>query len=81
MPRVLAAALFACAAFDWNLPWLDRAGVALLGLAALSFATPRGPRSAIGRVMPRPTPQEDLRSLLEQRARALEDDEDEISET
>lgn len=33
--RSLALALLVVAAFDWPLPWLDRAGVALLGLGLL----------------------------------------------
>lgn len=36
--RFLAFTLFATAAFDWPLPWLDRAGTAALGLAFLTLA-------------------------------------------
>jgi hypothetical protein len=35
--RFLAASLFLSAAFDWPVPWLDRAGVAALGLFCLSL--------------------------------------------
>lgn len=44
MPRVAAAALLASAAIDWPGWWLDRAGVALLGLACLALALPAPPR-------------------------------------
>jgi len=36
--RFLAFPLFAFAAFDWPLPWLDRLGTAALGLAFLALA-------------------------------------------
>lgn len=42
--RVAAALLLASAAVDWPALVLDRAGVALLGLAALALALPAGPR-------------------------------------
>jgi hypothetical protein len=35
--RFLAASLFLSAAFDWPVPWVDRAGVAALGLFCLSL--------------------------------------------
>jgi hypothetical protein len=35
--RFLAASLFLSAAFDWPVPWVDRGGVAALGLFCLSL--------------------------------------------
>jgi hypothetical protein len=35
--RFLAASLFLSAAFDWPVPWVDRAGVAALGLFCLAL--------------------------------------------
>ena len=40
--RVLAFALFTLAALDWSLPFLDRAGTALLGLAFLALVVAPG---------------------------------------
>ncbi len=34
----LSAALFACCAFAWNPPYLDRVGVAALAMAFLALA-------------------------------------------
>lgn len=42
--RAAAALLLAWAALDWPALWLDRAGVALLGLAAIALALPAAPR-------------------------------------
>jgi len=36
--RPVAFALLAFAAFDWPVPWLDRAGAALLGFAFLALS-------------------------------------------
>ena len=38
--RFLTFTLFTLAALDWSLPFLDRAGTALLGLAFLALALP-----------------------------------------
>ena len=35
--RFLSFALFTTAAFDWPLPWLDRAGAAALGVGFLAL--------------------------------------------
>lgn len=51
MPRLVAFTLLVLAAFAVGVPFLDRAGVALLGLAFLALATPRRPRSLVERVM------------------------------
>jgi hypothetical protein len=40
--RFLSFTLLTTAAFDWPLPWLDRAGTALLGLAFLALAVSLG---------------------------------------
>jgi len=40
--RLVAFSLFATAAFDWPLPWLDRAGAAALGFAFLALALAPG---------------------------------------
>ncbi len=40
--RFLAFSLFATAAFDWPLPWLDRAGTSALGFAFLALALAPG---------------------------------------
>jgi len=42
--RIAAAILLGSAAIDWPTLWLDRAGVALLGLAAIALALPAAPR-------------------------------------
>ena len=42
MSRLLAFALLVTAAFDWWAPFLDRAGVALLGLAFLALTVSPG---------------------------------------
>lgn len=42
--RALAALLLCSAAIDWPALLLDRAGVALAGLAALALALPPAPR-------------------------------------
>ncbi len=47
--RLLTFSLFATAAFDWPLPWLDRAGTAALGFAFLALALAPG-----GLLRPRP---------------------------
>ncbi len=47
--RFLTFSLFATAAFDWPLPWLDRAGTAALGFAFLALALAPG-----GLLRPRP---------------------------
>ncbi len=38
LARMLAATCLTLAAFDWALPFLDRAGTALLGLACFALA-------------------------------------------
>ena len=40
--RLLAFTFLVCAAFDWPLPWLDRAGTAALGFAFLALASSPG---------------------------------------
>lgn len=47
MPRLVAFALLVLAAFSVGVPFLDRAGTALLGLAFLALATPRRPASLV----------------------------------
>ena len=42
MTRLAGFTLLAVAAFDWPLPWLDRAGVVLLGLSFLALALSPG---------------------------------------
>lgn len=51
--RTVAAVLLGSAAIDWPALVLDRAGVALLGLAAIALALPR-PRAARGRLEQKP---------------------------
>jgi hypothetical protein len=53
--RYLAATLFGLAAFAVPVPFVDRAGVALLGLAAIALAVASRPR-VLERVEPRPMP-------------------------
>lgn len=43
--RLAAAALFAVAAFNWTIPFVDRAGVAMLAFAFVALS--------VGRYMPR----------------------------
>lgn len=50
MARLAAFSLLVCAAFAWQLPWLDRPGTAALGFAFLAFATPRARRSIVSRI-------------------------------
>jgi hypothetical protein len=40
--RYAAFSLFACAAFAWGLPWLDRAGTAALAFAFVALTVGRG---------------------------------------
>lgn len=42
MTRLFAATAFVCAAFAWSGPWLDRPGVAAIGLAFLALSVGRG---------------------------------------
>lgn len=42
MTRALAFSCFVCAAFAWSGPWLDRPGIAALGLAFLAWSVGRG---------------------------------------
>lgn len=42
MARLIAFSMFTAAAFSWPLPWIDRAGVALLGAAFLALAVGGG---------------------------------------
>lgn len=51
MWRLGAFAALVLAAFAVPVPFLDRAGVALVGFACLALATPRRPRSLVERVM------------------------------
>lgn len=43
--RLVAAVLLTCAAFAVGVPFLDRAGVAILGAAFAALALPRAPLS------------------------------------
>lgn len=51
--RVVAAILLGSAAIDWPTLWLDRAGVALLGVAAIALTLPARGRPGV-RVLERP---------------------------
>lgn len=50
MARPLAFLLFVLAAFSVGVPFLDRAGVALLGLGFLAYVTPRAPSATLQRL-------------------------------
>lgn len=75
--RALAFTLLIVAAFDWPLPWLDRAGTAALGFAFLALAVSPG---GLGRFRParmnlppkrtevRDEPADDVLSLAERLA-------------
>lgn len=51
MARLLAFSFLVCAAFDFDLPWLDRVGAAALGIAFLAYATPRPRQSLLRRAI------------------------------
>ena len=62
--RLAAFGLFACAAFAWSPPWLDRPGTAALGFGFAALAVGRGavaPRPAS--LVPRPPAMFDGRGL------------------
>lgn len=48
MAKLAAFSLFACAAFSWSLPWLDRAGTAALALGFMALSVGRALPSVRG---------------------------------
>lgn len=70
--RFLAFLALALAAFDWPPPFLDRAGVAALGLAFLALALgPLVPRVRRSSAIAFPRPDAGLASELDEQAATL----------